>query len=317
MRGVSALFPIPAAIVHAHRFGTAAAWVAVGACLVASAVAGIRWLRVAQREHYLAGSVTRFARRWWLTSPLGVGLATLSVAAVVASVWWPVAALGRAAVVVAGPIGLGVRGRTSPLRWTRRLQTLAATTVLLAGVLVVGGWLIGIAPVVAAAVAILVPLVVDAACGLTAPVERRMADRFVARPRPVCSASTRPSWPSPVPTGRRRPRATWPSWWDRPGRSWPRRPASTTGPAWPGPSTSTWPRAPRCSWPRWAPTGPGEIAELCRWCPPDIAVITAIGPVHLERFGTEDRIVEAKSEILEPAATGRAPRRRPASGRPG
>ncbi len=44
--------------------------------------------------------------------------------------------------------------------------------------------------------------------------------------------------------------------------------------------------------------GPGEIAELCRWCPPDIAVITAIGPVHLERFGSEDRIVEAKSEIL-------------------
>jgi UDP-N-acetylmuramoyl-tripeptide--D-alanyl-D-alanine ligase len=44
--------------------------------------------------------------------------------------------------------------------------------------------------------------------------------------------------------------------------------------------------------------GPGEIAELCRWCPPDVAVITAIGPVHLERFGTEDHIVEAKSEIL-------------------
>jgi UDP-N-acetylmuramoyl-tripeptide--D-alanyl-D-alanine ligase len=28
-----------------------------------------------------------------------------------------------------------------------------------------------------------------------------------------------------------------------------------------------------------------------------VAVLTAIGPVHLERFGTEDRIVEAKSEI--------------------
>jgi UDP-N-acetylmuramoyl-tripeptide--D-alanyl-D-alanine ligase len=47
--------------------------------------------------------------------------------------------------------------------------------------------------------------------------------------------------------------------------------------------------------------GRGEIAELCAWCPPDIAVITAIGPVHLERFGSEDRIVEAKSEILEHA----------------
>jgi UDP-N-acetylmuramoyl-tripeptide--D-alanyl-D-alanine ligase len=49
--------------------------------------------------------------------------------------------------------------------------------------------------------------------------------------------------------------------------------------------------------------GPGEIADLCRWCPPAIAVITAIGPVHLERFGSEDRILEAKSEIVKTAKT--------------
>ncbi|MGH9029477.1 MAG: Mur ligase family protein, partial [Acidimicrobiales bacterium] len=44
--------------------------------------------------------------------------------------------------------------------------------------------------------------------------------------------------------------------------------------------------------------GRGEIAELCSWMAPDISVITAIGPVHLERFGTEDEILQAKSEIL-------------------
>jgi len=49
--------------------------------------------------------------------------------------------------------------------------------------------------------------------------------------------------------------------------------------------------------------GPGEIADLCRWCPPDVAVITAIGPVHLERFKSEDAIVAAKSEITETAHT--------------
>jgi UDP-N-acetylmuramoyl-tripeptide--D-alanyl-D-alanine ligase len=47
--------------------------------------------------------------------------------------------------------------------------------------------------------------------------------------------------------------------------------------------------------------GPGEIRELCAWVEPQIGVITAIGPVHLERFRTEDRIVEAKAEILERA----------------
>ena len=49
--------------------------------------------------------------------------------------------------------------------------------------------------------------------------------------------------------------------------------------------------------------GKGEIAELCRWCPPSIAVITAIGPVHLERFKTEEAIVEAKAEITTTAHT--------------
>ncbi len=35
--------------------------------------AGLRWLRVAQREHYLAGSVLRFAGRWWGSTPLNLG----------------------------------------------------------------------------------------------------------------------------------------------------------------------------------------------------------------------------------------------------
>jgi UDP-N-acetylmuramoyl-tripeptide--D-alanyl-D-alanine ligase len=47
--------------------------------------------------------------------------------------------------------------------------------------------------------------------------------------------------------------------------------------------------------------GPGEIAALCRWIPPDVSVITAIGPVHLERFGSVERTLEAKSEILQGA----------------
>jgi UDP-N-acetylmuramoyl-tripeptide--D-alanyl-D-alanine ligase len=49
---------------------------------------------------------------------------------------------------------------------------------------------------------------------------------------------------------------------------------------------------------------PGEIAELTRWIPPDVAAIVAIGPVHLERFRTEERIVAAKSEILDRARIG-------------
>jgi len=43
--------------------------------------------------------------------------------------------------------------------------------------------------------------------------------------------------------------------------------------------------------------GPGEIAALCSWLHPEIAVITAIGPTHLERFGSLERTLSAKAEI--------------------
>ena len=50
--------------------------------------------------------------------------------------------------------------------------------------------------------------------------------------------------------------------------------------------------------------GPGEIADLCKWVKPDVSAIVAIGPVHLERFKSEENILAAKSEILEGAGVG-------------
>jgi UDP-N-acetylmuramoyl-tripeptide--D-alanyl-D-alanine ligase len=43
--------------------------------------------------------------------------------------------------------------------------------------------------------------------------------------------------------------------------------------------------------------GAGEIAQMVAWLPSEVAVLTAIGPVHLERFGTLRAILEAKREI--------------------
>jgi UDP-N-acetylmuramoyl-tripeptide--D-alanyl-D-alanine ligase len=44
--------------------------------------------------------------------------------------------------------------------------------------------------------------------------------------------------------------------------------------------------------------GPGQIAELAVLAPPDVAVITSVGPVHLELLGTIEAIAAAKAEIL-------------------
>ncbi len=42
----------------------------------------------------------------------------------------------------------------------------------------------------------------------------------------------------------------------------------------------------------------GEIARICQLTPPDIAIITEIGPQHLERFGSLENIRRAKYELV-------------------
>lgn len=42
----------------------------------------------------------------------------------------------------------------------------------------------------------------------------------------------------------------------------------------------------------------GEIATLCTLARPDVGVVTNVGPIHLSRLGTIERIAHAKSELV-------------------
>ncbi|MEX1357993.1 MAG: UDP-N-acetylmuramoyl-tripeptide--D-alanyl-D-alanine ligase [Gaiellaceae bacterium] len=56
--------------------------------------------------------------------------------------------------------------------------------------------------------------------------------------------------------------------------------------------------------------GLGQIAKLCGPARPDVGVITAVGPVHLELLGTVERVAEAKAELvaaLPPGGTAVVP----------
>ena len=103
----------------------------------------------------------------------------VAVVGLVLSSRWPACALATAAVVALGPIGLPWRGRTSPLAWTRRLRTLAAVWAVLEAGAIAGATAAGQGPVGAAAAALALPALVDLACALTAPLERRLAARYV------------------------------------------------------------------------------------------------------------------------------------------
>jgi UDP-N-acetylmuramoyl-tripeptide--D-alanyl-D-alanine ligase len=288
----------PSPVVAITQHGGALGWVAAGACVVATAFGGVRWLRVAQREHYLPDSASRFALRWWSTSLLNVMAAMLGLVALVLSARWPGYALVPAAIVGLGPVGLGLRGRTSPLHWTRRLRTLAVVWAVLQVAVALVGLLVGYAAVMCAAGALGVPALVDVACAVTGPLERLLADKHVARaaerlrlvsPKVVAvtgsygKTSTK-GYIVHLLSGSMTVVASPASFNNRAGlaRAVNEHLAERTDVFVAEMGTY----------------GRGEIADLCRWIVPDIAVITAIGPVHLERLKTEEKIVEAKAEIL-------------------
>jgi UDP-N-acetylmuramoyl-tripeptide--D-alanyl-D-alanine ligase len=279
-----------------------AAWGVVAACVLALLPAGARWLRVAQREHYVADSTSRFAVRWWTAEPLDLALALVALAGVVVSGVWPLAALATAAVAVAAPLHLTVRGRTSPLVLTRRLKSLAAVWFVLQAAVVGIGAGVGVPAPFAAAGVVAVPALVDVALFLTAPLERRLSGRFVTmaaqrldRVRPTVVAITgsygKTSTKNHVVHLLSGSRTVVPS------------PASFNNRAGLARAVNeNLAEGTEVFVAEMGTYGPGEIRSLCAWCPPSIAVLTAIGPVHLERFGSEEAILAAKSEITERAS---------------
>ncbi len=271
--------------------------------VAAGAVSAGRWLRVAQREHYGIGRTSRFARRWWLLDwPNRVWLAAAAAGVVLSGTYWWAPAITAAAVVI-GPQGLDIRGRTSPLAWTRRLATLATTLTLLWLVLVGVGLAAGLAAPVLAVLLFGMPLWVDVSLALLAPFEAVLSRRWVHRAQqrleridPVRVAITG-SYGKTTIKGylRQLVEGT---------RSVVATPASFNNTA--GVSRSVNEQLALGTEVFIAEMGTfsvGEIAAMTKWVRPSVSILASIGPVHLERFGSLDRIVAAKAEIFATSRT--------------
>lgn len=277
-------------------------WALAAACGIASIPAGLRWLRVAQREHYLAPSTTRFALRWWGFGAINRMLAFVAFVGVIGVLWSP--RLGfLVALAQIGPVGLSLRGRTSPLAWTPRLRRLAVTS----GVLVALAYLIGgltQSPFVVVVGLFALPALVDVALMALTPVEKSLGDQWVIKAASRLKSSgadvvaitgsygktTTKGYVVHLLSGSKRVVASPASFNNRMGLA-----RAINEQLVPGTQVFV---------AEMGTYGPGEIADLCEWIPPKVAAIVAVGPVHLERFKTEERIVSAKSEILDNAGVG-------------
>jgi UDP-N-acetylmuramoyl-tripeptide--D-alanyl-D-alanine ligase len=298
------------------------AWVSgslLGVALVGAYVAQmVRWLRVLQREHYEPSSMRRFLGRWSTPqvapakSPerskekRPITLSHVLVVVLVVATVLRVDTLVVLVTVLYGvfcPQGLSMKGRTSKLQWTRRLTltaivaTIISVAIGLAGFFTTRPWLVFVAMVWA------VPVMLDVTSRLLAPYERHHSQKFVdqavarlakVKPRIVAitgsygKTSTKNHLADLLrPDGGvvASPR----SFNNRSGLSRAINENLVDGT--------------RVFIAEMGTYGPGEIRELCSWCPPELAVVTAIGPVHLERMKSLEVIEQAKYEVTERAAT--------------
>lgn len=284
---------------------SALSWVALGVATIGTVLASLRFLRVAQREHYLAGEASRFAKRWWLGELDNSVLFLVGLAGAIVSSFQPGAAIAAGLVAALGPVRLGLRGRTGRLHWTRRLKTVAATAAVLDGIgTLVGGLVAGLGGAVLAVAleAMLAPVMVDLALLATKPVEEYLARRFVDRAKrrlekvkPLVVAVTGSYGKTTVKgyiahlLGAHKSTLASPKSFNN------RAGLARTVNEFLGPATEVLVA-------EMGTYGPGEIAAMCSWMRPEISVMTAIGPAHLERFGSLDNTLRAKSEITETAS---------------
>ena len=278
---------------------TASIIIAVTVTGVGVIMAFLRWLRVAQREHYLPGSTSRFAIRWWKARPVSVLLALGALLGAALSIRIPLGASVTGLALLFGPVGLTLRGRSAPLVWTRRLRSVAVVAGSLVVVLTILSSVAtgSVAPLAVTAIAL--PVLIDLSLFVLRPLERVIAQRYVRRARqrlntvkPVVVAitgsygkTTTKEYVRHLVSGALTVVASPASFNNMAGLCRTVNEHLSTGTEVLVAEVGTY--------------GRGEIREICRWLRPSIGVITALGPVHLERMGSLHNIAHAKSEILE------------------
>lgn len=266
---------------------------------IAAAVAGApRWLRVAQREHYLAGSVL-WTEQLWLSRSLPSVLLYVPVIAlfalgVVVSPWFYVGAAVLAQVI---PLGLPYRGRTSRLAYTARVRRLCVVLAVL--LLLVAVW----SPALACSASLFLTALVDLALLVVTPVENKLSSAFleqargkVAKVRPTVVAitgsygkTTTKNYLAHLLAQTHTVLASPASFNNAMGLSRAVNEGLVPGTEVFVAEMGTY--------------GDGEIRELCEVFPPDIAVMTAIGEVHLQRMKNREGVLRAKTEITVKAPT--------------
>ncbi len=283
------------------------AWAIIGLLPV---IVGVKWLRVAQREHYIAGWTTRIALGWGRSRqvswwPLIAAVALEFMASFISTAsWWTslVVPILVFSLMVLWPWGLRFRGTSSPLQWTARLQRLAFLWLVLSWLFLFTASSLSVSYAVVF-FGFVAPVVMDLALMAARPIEKVLSRKWLV----AAQKKLRQVKPTVV--------AITGSYGKTSTKGYVAHLLVAKYSVVPSPASfNNLLGLARAVNDKLTPGtevfvaemgmyGEGEIRELSKSFPPDIAAITTIGEAHLERVGSREVILRAKSEIVENATT--------------
>lgn len=309
---------------------------------VLTVLIGVKWIRVAQREHYVFGWAERVAAGWgrarpwsrWplaVTGVLGTVVIALGSQGLGFEPWSTVVVSVSLLFSAIWPWGLGFRGTSSKLQWTARAKRLAVvwlvvwTISTLVGIVifsvslsstvialtfaissepVVAAWVIGAFFLVALiSPARFAPISMDIALAIVNPIEKALSKKWLI----AAQKKLRQVNPTVVAvTGSYGKTSTKGYIAHLVGAKYSVVPSPASFNNLMGLSRAVNERLAPGTEVFVAEMGvfvEGDIRELAQSFPPDIAAITTIGEAHLERMKNRATILRAKSEIIENAKT--------------
>jgi len=266
---------------------------------LSSCINSIRWGRVAQREHYIPGYVTKFYFRWVRLVPFNNLYFILAVILTLLSLWTPYPAIILSVITIITPRGLSFNYRTTKVNLTERLKRLNFTYYLL----IISISLLSVVMDLGYFLAMLANLfsfyVFDQALRFTKGYEKNISQKFINDAEdelksfggPIVaitgsySKTTTKNILSQILSQKNNTFVTPESYNNRLGIA--------------KAINENLKKDDEIAIVEMGTYGFGEIREMCSWVRPHISVITGIAPVHLERMKTLENILDAKSEIVD------------------
>ena len=273
--------------------------VVISLLTLSSCINSIRWERIAQREHYISGYVTKFYFRWVRLVPFNNIYFFIAFVLAFLSLWSPYPAIVLSIVTILTPTGLGYKYRTSKVQTTERLMRLNITYYLLIVVISSISLFIGYGYFLALLVNLFSFYVYDQALRLTKSFEKNSSQKYIDSAEkalkifkgPIIaitgsySKTTTKNVLSQILSQHNKTFVTPESFNNRLGIAKAINENLKKDDEFAIIEMGTY--------------GFGEIREMCSWVRPHISVITGIAPVHLERMKTLENILDAKSEIVD------------------